>query len=206
MKEEDVQVELDNGILVIEVKGIGGTSTDGECSQVSKIKHRREKERKSFDVFALYIVNHQRYLPPLNRTNPPFNEQQIADAISDERGLLSTWQLFNLYNEINAGLISKEEARAQILQFGYVAFKPKLTSNIGQPKEILKGGMVVILDISNTEIKVNDTIIIEKGGAYSKAKIISLQLDDKAVQTATNGEVGIKLDVKISKNSTLWTH
>jgi len=205
LKEEDVQVELDNGILVIEVKGIGGTSTDGECSQVSKIKHRREKERKSFDVFALYIVNHQRYLPPLNRTNPPFNEQQIADAISDERGLLSTWQLFNLYNEINAGLISKEEARSQILQFGHVTFKPKLSANIGQPKEILKGGMVVILDILNTEIKVNDTIIVEKGGAYTKTKIISLQLDDKAAQKATNGEVGIKLDMKISKNSTLWT-
>ena len=206
LKEEDLQVELNNGILIIEVKGIGGTSTDGECSQVSKIKHRREKERKSYDVFALYIVNHQRYLPPLNRTNPPFNEQQIADAISDERGLLSTWQLFNLYNEINAGLISKEEARTQILQFGHVAFKPKLTANIGQPKEILKGGKVVILEISNTEIKVNDTIIIEKGGAYLKAKILSLQLDAKGVQKATNGEVGIKLDIKISKNSTLWTH
>lgn len=205
LKEEDVQVELDNGILVIEVKGIGGTSTDGECSQVSKIKHRREKERKSFDVFALYIVNHQRYLPPINRTNPPFNEQQIADAISDERGLLSTWQLFNLYNEINAGLISKEEARSQILQFGHVTFKPKLSANIGQPKEILKGGTVVILELSNTEIKVNDTIIVEKDGAYTKAKIISLQLEDKEVNKATGGEVGIKLDIKISKNSTLWT-
>jgi hypothetical protein len=205
LKEEDIQVQLDNGILVIEVKGIGGTSTDSECSQVSKIKHRREKERKAFDVYALYIVNHQRYLPPTNRTNPPFNEQQIADAISDERGLLSTWQLFNLYKEINEGLISKEEARLQILQFGHVIFRPKLKTNLGQPKELLKGGYIVILDITDTEINVNDTIVIEKGGAYTKAKILSLQLDNKEVPSANNCEVGIKLDTKVYKNSTLWT-
>jgi hypothetical protein len=71
-KEEDLQVPREKGLLVMEVKGLGGTSTDGDCSQISKIKHRREKERGSFDVSALYIVNHQRYLPPENRSNPPF--------------------------------------------------------------------------------------------------------------------------------------
>lgn len=205
LKEEDILVELENGILIIEVKGIGGTSTDSDCSQVSKIKHRRCKERNAFDVFALYIVNHQRYTPPLNRTNPPFNEQQIADAISDERGLLSTWQLFNLYNEVGAGLISKEKARLQILQYGHVIFKPKLTANIGQPKEILKDGFVVIIELKNIDLKVNDKIIIEKRGSYASAKILSLQLNNKDVQQVKNGEVGIKLDLKISKNVTLWT-
>ena len=89
--EEDLQIELTNGLLIIECKGIGGTSTDSDCSQISKIKHRRCKERGKFDVFALYIVNHQRYLPPLNRQNPPFTENQKEDAINDERGLLTTW-------------------------------------------------------------------------------------------------------------------
>lgn len=206
LKEEDIHVELDNGILIVEVKGIGGTSTDSDCSQVSKIKHRRCKERNSFDVFALYIVNHQRYLPPLNRTNPPFNEQQIADAISDERGLLSTWQLFNLYKEVCAELISKKDARLQILQFGHVTFKPKLKANIGQPKEILKDGFVVIVDLINIDLKVDVKIIIEKRGSYISAKILSLQLNNKDVKQVKNGEVGIKLDLKVSKNVTLWTH
>ncbi len=92
VKEEDIQVELPNGrLLVIECKGIGGTSTDPDCSQISKIKHRRSKERNKFDVSALYIVNHQRFLPPLRRKNPPFTQHQIQDAENDERGLLSTW-------------------------------------------------------------------------------------------------------------------
>ena len=71
---------------------IGGTSKDEECSQIFKIKSRRMKELKRFDVFGLYIVNHQKHLPPLNRENPPFTENQIQDAINDERGLLTTWQ------------------------------------------------------------------------------------------------------------------
>lgn len=58
IKEEDLQVPLKNGLLVVEAKGIGGTSKDSECSQISKIKYRRAKERGRFDVFALYIVNH----------------------------------------------------------------------------------------------------------------------------------------------------
>ena len=54
IKEEDLRVKVSEGLLVIEVKGIGGTSTDSECSQISKIKFRRSKERGSFDVFGLY--------------------------------------------------------------------------------------------------------------------------------------------------------
>ena len=71
-------------------------------------------------------------------------------------------------------------------------------------KEILKKGLVVILNILNTEIKVNDTIIIEKDGKYSKTKIVSLQVDNKNVSKVANGEVGIKLDLKVFPKSTLW--
>jgi septin family protein len=53
IKEEDIQITLEKGLLVIEIKGIGGTSKDSECWQISKIKNRRAKERNSFDVFGL---------------------------------------------------------------------------------------------------------------------------------------------------------
>jgi hypothetical protein len=206
IREEDLQVELDNGILVIETKGIGGTSTDSDCSQISKIKHRRCKERNAFDVSALYIVNHQRFLPPLKRKNPPFTEQQLEDAKNDERGLLSTWQLFNLYNEIQNGLISKEAARQQMLAYGLIEFKPKLGTSIGLPKELYKNGQIAIVDIINTKIKQGDNLLLERDGIFKRSKIISLQLDGKDVPEVLNGEVGIKLDQKITKGTTLWSN
>ncbi len=202
--EEDIQIELEDGLLIIECKGIGGTSNDAECSQISKIKYRRAEARGKPDVYALYIVNHQRHLPPLQRTNPPFKPEQINDAINDNRGLLSTWQLFNLYFDIEAGVITKEEARKSFLEFGLVEFKPLNLIKIGEPEDILKKGKVCIVDDLDTELKRGDTIFVEKDGTFNKAIIKEIQVNSKSVEKVESGEVGFELDIKIKKNSILW--
>jgi len=206
VKEEDIQVELPNGgLLVIECKGIGGTSTDPDCSQISKIKHRRSRERNKFDVSALYIVNHQRFLPPLKRKNPPFTQHQIQDAENDERGLLSTWQLFNLFFDIENKIINKEEAREAILNFGLVDFRPKNLVFIDKPKEILKEGKVCIVKIDGKIIlEKNDVICVEKNGRFSSAKILEIQNNDQQADQATNGEFGLLLSNQVQNNSVLW--
>lgn len=203
--EEDIQVEHSNGLLIIETKGIGGTSTDSDCSQIAKIKLRRCKERNAFDVSALYIVNHQRYQSPLKRKNPPFTDIQITDALNDERGLVSTWQLFNLYYDIESGIITKADARKELLKFGLIEFKPRTKDKLTAPKEILKEGFVAIIDITNTKLEVGQTLVAEKNSKYYKTKIMSIQIDDKLVNEIENGEVGLKLDTKISNGTTLWT-
>ncbi len=204
IKEEDLQVPISNGLLVIEAKGIGGTSTDGECSQISKIKRRREKQRNAFDVYALYIVNHQRFLPPLRRKNPPFTEHQISDALNDERGLLSTWQLYNLYHEIQAGLITKEEARSKLIEFGLIEIKPIVKDSLGEINHIYKNGVVAIINLT-TKISVGQTLIGQKNDRFFKITILSIQLDDKNVTSTENGEVGIMLDVPVTIHTKLWT-
>jgi hypothetical protein len=202
--EEDIQVELPNGILIIECKGIGGTSTDSDCSQISKIKHRRCKERGKFDVFALYIVNHQRYLPPLNRQNPPFTNNQKQDAVNDERGLLSTWQLFKAYNEIENGILVKDDVKKDLLTFGYIKLLPKNLLLIDEPQEIFKDGEVCIVNVSNIELKISEEILVEKNGIFEKNIIEGIQLNEKPVSSANNGELGLKLKYKIKKKSRLW--
>jgi hypothetical protein len=202
--EEDIHIEIENGLLIIECKGLGGTSTDSDCSQISKIKHRKCKERNRFDVFALYIVNHQRYLPPLSRQTPPFTPIQIQDAINDERGLLSTWQFFNLYNDIESGIIDKEIARKELLKFGYIEFRPKNIFLIDEPKEFFKNGEVCIVNISNLVLNVGDEVFLEKNGKFQKAVIEGIQCNDKPVNTANSGELGLKLSIPIKKKTTLW--
>jgi len=203
--EEDIQVEHEKGLLIIETKGIGGTSSDSDCSQISKIKLRRCKERKSFDVYALYIVNHQRYQPPLSRKNPPFSEYQITDAQNDERGLLTTWQLFNLYFDIQNSIITKEDARTELIKFGLVEFKPKTKEKLDVPKQILKNGHVIILDITNIKLKIGQALLAEKNNRFYRVKITSIQLDNKPATEVENGEVGLGLDTKIANGTTLWT-
>jgi hypothetical protein len=203
LKEEDIRVELDDGILIVEVKGIVGTSRDDECSQVSKYRHRRCKERGAFDVRALYLVNHQRHLPPVDRANPPFNEKQITDAEDDDRGLLSTWELFKTYFWIEDGYITQADVREQLLKKGLVTFSPSNSISLGKPDEILYKGFVVVLNV-DVSVRVGDTILAVDGEGIRQLRITEIQVDGKDLLEATGGCVGLKLSDSVSKNSELW--
>ena len=202
--EEDLQVVLDDRLLVVEAKGIGGTSKDSECSQVSKIRHRRVRERKSFDVFALYIVNHQRYLPPENRKNPPFTQQQVDDAENDERGLLTTYDLFKLFFAVDSGFITKEDARESLLNYGMVAFRPSNAESIGKPLEIHYGGSVGIFLLQGVLVSPGDRLLVCENGWYREAQILGLRDHDEDTDVASEGEIGMKLSEKVSESSELW--
>ncbi|MDV3674253.1 hypothetical protein CMU30_06905 [Elizabethkingia anophelis] len=202
VKEEDIQIETAKGLLVIEVKGIGGTSKDSECAQIAKVKYRRAKERNKFDVFGLYIVNHQRYLPALNRRNPPFTSEQLSDAENDERGLLTTWQLFNIFYDIEAGIITKEEVRKRFYDYGLIDFKHKIFEKLPAISEMFKGGSIIILTLENIKIKRGDHIFIDSNGRFEQLQILEIKFNDQSVDEIENGEVGIKLNKAINGKST----
>jgi len=204
-KEEDLQFDLPDGWLaVVEIKGIGGTSTDADCAQVSKIRSRRIDERRRVDVVAIYVVNHQRFLEPSLRRNPPFSEDQIKDAGRDKRGLITTWDLFRAYFEIEAGMLKKEDVRASLLVNGLVRWQPSLPS-LGCPQEIHDNGRVAILALNNIVIRVGQDILIHDGVAPVIAKITSIQVQGQNIQQAQNGEVGIKVNgARMKLNSRLY--
>lgn len=204
IKEEDLQIELNDGLLVIEVKGIGGTSKDSDCNQINKIKYRRAKERKKFDVFGLYIVNHQRYLPPLERENPPFTKNQIKDAENEERGLLTTWDLFRTYYFIKDNLATKKEIKNKLTDFGLVQLFPDNLVFLDKIDEIFMDGNIFIMDLDNIKIKINDELVVFKDNNYKKVKITNIQIDDRDVEYAKNAEVGIKINDKVNRNSEVY--
>ena len=204
LKEEDLRIETEQGLLVIEVKGIGGTSTDPECAQINKIKLRRMEERQAFNVFGLYLVNHQRYLPPEERKNPPFDQKKINDAKLDKRGLLTTYDLFKLYSNVVDGYISKEDARKALFGTGLVRFQPSNAIKIPQPSEIHHNGHIVILNIDDLMLKKDAPVILCQDDKYWSAKIVEIQFDGDTVGEASSGEVGVKLSEKVSKNTELW--
>ncbi|MGL6511267.1 hypothetical protein ACSZNJ_16445 [Aeromonas hydrophila] len=202
--EEDIQVDCKDRFLVIEIKGIGGTSTDKDCSQVSKIKYRRAEERGKFDVFGLYIVNHQRYMPPKSRTNPPFTNNQIKDAGHDKRGLLTTYELYKAYFLIEDSILQKSDVRKSLFQTGLISLEPKNMTSLGVPDEIFKDGHVAILNLNGITLAVGQTLIVRRQGDYSKVTIESIRVHDEDIDTCNAGEVGIRLDRKLKNNSELF--
>jgi len=202
--EEDIQVDCDDRFLVIEVKGIGGTSTDKDCSQISKIRYRRAEQRGKFDVFGLYIVNHQRYMPPKSRANPPFTDNQVKDATLDKRGLLTTYDLYRAYFLIEEGIIQKADVRESLFKTGLISLEPENIVSIGIPTEFFMDGHVAIVNLDGTTLSIGETLMIKKQNIYSKATIESLQVNGDTVDSCNSGEVGVKLDRSLKKNSELF--
>lgn len=207
--EEDVQIDLGeddiNGykLLVIEVKGIGGTSSDAECSQIHKVVHRRGKERKAYDVHGLYIVNNEMHKEPLKRSNPPFNDTQISDAVNDERGLCYTWQLFSVYFSIELGIISKEKVRNALFEDGLIDFTPSLTL-VGTPHKYYKQHSIACLMLEDKEISCGDSFYYCQNGRWKDVQIVSIKDNDQSFDRVTSGNYGFGLSHKVPNNLALY--
>lgn len=202
--QEDLQIHLaNNELLIIEVKGLYGTSKDNECSQISKIELRRIHERKYSNVYALYIVNNERGKEPLKRQMPPFTETQIKDAEFAHRAMAYTYQLFNLYFEIETGIISKEEARKALFQNGLVDFRSNFKS-IGKPYDYFKNNKVACIELHDTILSVGDKVYFEDDRKrLNVVEIVNIQVDRQNKQVVKDGKVGIEFNMKIPKGAVL---
>lgn len=203
--EEDLQVLLDNDeLLIIEVKGLHGTSKDNECAQISKIETRRVHEGKYSKVHSLYIVNNERGKEPLKRQMPPFTAHQIKDAEYSYRAMAYTYQLFNLYFEIKNGVITKEEARNALLVPGIVSFHSNFKV-LGKPYNYITHSNVVCVEIHDTNISVGDSIYFEDiNKRFHSTKILCIQVNHKNFDSINEGKVGIELDTKVARNAVLY--
>lgn len=194
---EDIQIIDNEKMYIIEVKGIGGTSTDSECAQVAKHRRKREKEYPDKTIIPIYIVNHQRYKSPALRQNPPFSKDQIDYALSDERGLLTTWQLYKQYRLIEDKIFTKEETRDALYEYGVISLIPRNLKYIGTYSEYFKKPKAGILILNKTKIKVGDEVYAKKDERWIYTKINSIRVNDIDVEYAESGEVGLVTDIEL---------
>lgn len=200
-----MQVLLDNNeLLIIEVKGLHGTSKDNECAQISKIETRRVHEGKYSKVHSLYIVNNERGKEPLKRQMPPFTAHQIKDAEYSYRAMAYTYQLFNLYFEIQNSVITKEEARKALLVPGIVNFHSNFKV-LGKPYNYFNDMTVACVEIHETNISVGDSIYFEDvNKRFHSTKILCIQVEHKNFDSINEGKVGIELESKVVRNAVLY--
>ncbi|MFG6090750.1 hypothetical protein [Enterobacter soli] len=194
--EEDLNFEYNGVHFLLEVKGIGGTSTDAQCAQISKIALRRKKTNRGNTYKAVYIVNHRRYKAPKEREVIPFNDNQIEDAEMAQRGMTFTYELFNIYYMIEAGVISKEAARDAFKQEGLINFRQSLHKL--EFNHCYKGASVYSLVIpegdSFTITKADKIAIQDNENHWHRLSIESLEIDRVDHEEVRNGKVGIKVD------------
>ena len=213
-KQEDIEVKHVNEeghtkVLIIEVKGIHGTSSDNECMQVLKFINRRMKKAKAdkedVDVYGVYIVNHQRHLSPKNRDYPPFKPEQITDAEESERGLLTTYQLFKSYFDIENGFLSKKDVMDAMFKYGMVRLEPSDERLILKESTLHHQNQVFLAQLREDQtISVGDSILVFQDNEWSYRKVIEIKLNNKITQSLTGQKGGFLLDSRIKPSSKIW--
>lgn len=199
--EEDLNFEHNGVHFLLEVKGIGGTSTDAQCAQISKIALRRKRANPDNTYRAVYIVNHRRYKAPKEREAIPFNEVQIDDAEMANRGMTFTYELFNIYHMIEAGIISKEAAREAFKQVGLIDFRHSLHRlDFNHCYKVPSVYSLIIPEGSSFSVAKADKIAIQdKENHWHLLTIESIEVDRVAFEEVSSGKVGIKVDRLISE-------
>ena len=204
LKEEDICFDFEGNHIVMEVKGINGTSTDAECSQIDKVVSRRMRELGTTNVHGVYVVNHQRNIEPMKRGIPPFNETQIKDAESMSRTLVYTTQLFALYSDIENEYVTKDQAREALIQNGLALFHNHLQS-IGVPYDYYQEDSVICLDFHDVKVCVGDTLFYKDHiHRLVGRKVVSLKQGEISFNEVSNGKTGVKVDGKVPRKKELF--
>ncbi len=194
MKQEDLQVNDVSPILLIEVKGLSGTSRESDTFQVVKYINRRMKKMNRTDIRGVSIINHQKNIPTLQRDNENvFTDQQIEDAKSNDCTILTTWDLFLLIR----GMIKRKWKRKVIRELFYKSGRmPRIPSHykyIGKVVNYWVQKKAVGIEILENKLHQGDRIsyIIPEG--YLEEDVLSLQFDKRNVEEVSlNQLAGIK--------------
>lgn len=197
--EEDLNIETSSKTYLFEVKGIGGTSSDDQCAQISKIVYRREEANPDHNYKGVYIVNHQRQKNPKDRKNPPFFEQQELDAAIARRGMTYTYELFQVYHMIESGILDKTDVREAFNQRGLIDFrkslKPLTCDHTFREINVYSFDLTKTPD---TKISDKDSVVVkDEDNHWHLLSIAGIQVNKKPVDEAradSGGSAGVKVD------------
>lgn len=197
--EEDLNIETPSITYLFEVKGIGGTSSDDQCAQISKIVYRREEANPDHNYKGVYIVNHQRQKNPKERKNPPFFEQQKVDAAIARRGMTYTYELFQVYHMIESGILDKADVREAFNQRGLIdfrkSFKPLTCDHTFREINVYSFDLT---STPGTTISEKDRVVVkDDDNHWHLLSITGIQVNRKPIEEATSdsgGSAGVKVD------------
>ena len=203
LKEEDLCLKCGSKLILIEVKGINGTSTDAECSQIDKIVSRRMRELDNTKVHGIYIVNNQKNIEPLYRLVPPFNQTQIKDAENQSRTMIYTAQLYALFFDIERGYLTKEQVRRCFEEAGLANFHNSLES-LGIPYKYYNNHTVLCIEL-NSKISKGDSLFYKDPlNRLKRVEVESIQQDKQPLVWADSGKTAIKVNEQVPNNREIY--
>jgi len=198
-RREDLQIHDSPPTLIVDIKGLGGHPADDDAFQSHKHATLRLQEWKRFDVQALTIINHQRYMPPLSRDNGmPFRQEILDFATEVKTGLVTAWDLYRLVRSALKWGWKAEHTMPVLYGIGRIAPFPKHYTHVGAVAHVWSGA--VSIQVEAVGLKLGDRIAFELDVEFEEQEVTSLQVDRKAVETAVIG-VRVGTETKLQRPS-----
>jgi len=171
------------------------------------IKHSKIEEAfKPLDIDLNFLKNtfHQEIIKIddlVGRRNDIAHGVQIDNilGITEFEDFISALQryMINLFN-----ILSEKEVEYEFKQLK--DSNPSCLIYIDETKEVFMQNKVCIVNIKDTEIKIGDILFFEKNNKFLKTTLLSIKEKDTPIESSNNGELGLKLDTSIKKNSRIW--
>ncbi len=194
-KDEDLRISEDTSPMVlVEVKGVGGSPSDDDALQVGKHLAPRMKEYSRHDIIGLSIINHERHRPALERGNTkPFRDTILTAAKKQGIGLITGWDLFRLARGFIRNNWAHDQIKTLFYQSGRIDPIPIHYKYLGTIDEYWEKSNALSIKLEKSSLKKGDNIAYELPVDFVEEEITSLQLDGKTVDEINQGQIaGIK--------------
>lgn len=180
---EDVQIRDRDPILVVDIKGIVGTPADDESTQAQKHATMRARELNRF-VKPLTIINHQRNLPPHERSPEPYRPEIIQNAEDTGLGLMTTWDLFLLRRNQEKLGWSNGQTLPIFYRDGRIRPLPEHYEEIGVLAHVWKDAIGII---PSRAFPKGSRLAVEVDGLFHELEVSEIRCNDKSSEIAPKG-------------------
>lgn len=204
---EDLRISDESPILLVEVKGVDGRPRDEDVLQAQKYVAPRMKEWKRTDVQALSIVNYERQTAPIQRTAQPFRDLLLDNAARDGFGIMTTFDLFRLVRNVRRLHWAPHQVKPLFYRAGRISTVPTHYTEIGRDLKIFPKVEAVVFVLTGQELRVGDTIAVQREIDFFEGLVESIQVDSKETDSAEPGtKVGIRTNIfeHIAKSDSLY--
>lgn len=196
IRREDLRIHDQSPLLLVEVKGINGLPTEAQSLAAWKYVAPRMRELDRLDVQALAVINHQRQLPPLERNNDdPFGADVVTNARENGFGLLTTWDLYQLYRNYKRLGWRPEHVQPLLYQRGRINPVPSHYTALGVVEVFAERVGVVGVRIEAGTLRRGERIAFELPTHFIEQAASSLELNRMPVESVVAHDVaGIRTE------------
>jgi hypothetical protein len=154
------------------------------------------RELSRTDIEPLFIVNHERMLPPLKRSAQIIRQDLEPTVLEYQLGVLTTWELYKLALSALKYGYSAESIRSVLLRKGLIDAWPGHYSPVGEIERLIPGKEVVGVRVKDLVLALGARVAVQGVNQFYEGTVLSLEVDGEKQESMSEGLAGVVTDIE----------